>query len=38
MSKGKKLNNGRYVIEEELGDGSEGIVYLVKDTEQFHVL
>ena len=34
MNKGKKLNNGRYVIQDELGDGSEGTVYSVKDTQQ----
>ncbi len=28
------LNNGKYVIEKTLGKGSEGIVYLVKDTKE----
>ena len=34
MNKGEKLNNGRYVIVDKLGDGSEGTVYSVKDTQQ----
>ena len=38
MNKGKKLNNGRYVIVDELGDGSEGTVYSVKDTQQSDML
>ena len=28
------LNNGKYIIEKRLGKGSEGIVYLVKDTKE----
>ncbi len=28
------LNNGQYIIEKRLGKGSEGIVYLVKDTKE----
>ncbi len=28
------LNNGQYIIEKRLEKGSEGIVYLVKDTKE----
>ena len=38
MNKDKKLNNERYIIVDELGNGTDGTVYLVKDTHQSDML